>query len=231
MNLTPGQRLSSGERSAYDVIEAARRTPLFDFYRARKVFHDFRLAPPMLYESAPDECPDVLIRVPSGGALPDLDFELEHVLPWPEFAGRFPLPVDRIDHPEGSALVLAGLPLGERSPTVDASRFAHEVLEMVERLHRRNLATGVLEPSAFAFDESEGWIFLGTGGVTSSRSDADLAADLTAWGEFCVELLGGKEPDPTTEGGRWLTGAMGRCLVADADGRPRTAAGLLRGGR
>ncbi len=233
MNLAPGQRLSSGERSAYDVIEAGRRTPLFDFYRARKVFQDFRLAPPWLYETGVDECLNVLIRVPTGPAAPatDLPFELEQVLALAEVAHRFPLPVDRIDLAEGSALVLAGLPLGELPPTEPTTRFAREVLEMVGSLHRRNLVTGGLEPSAFAFDEAGRWTFLGTGGVTLARSDAARAADLADWGEFCVEHLGGRAPDSTTEGGRWLAGALRRCLASDPSRRPRSAAELLRGVR
>ena len=67
MNLTPGRRLTSGERTAYELGETAWTTPRHDWMRARKVFWNFRYPGEGLYEAGSDECLDVLVRVPKPG--------------------------------------------------------------------------------------------------------------------------------------------------------------------
>jgi hypothetical protein len=64
MNLTPGQRLESGERSIYQVEGRAFQVVRNVYYRARKVFWNYRDRDKALYEAAADEWLDVLVRVP-----------------------------------------------------------------------------------------------------------------------------------------------------------------------
>jgi hypothetical protein len=64
MKLTPGQRLSSGDRSSYQVEDRFLLTPRHVFYRAKKVVWNARDEEPPLYEAPPDEWLDVLLRAP-----------------------------------------------------------------------------------------------------------------------------------------------------------------------
>src|SRR4051794_12092164 len=66
MELTPGQRLTSGERTAYEIVdrgwEDVRHAHVY--YRARKVFWNFRGVGLSIYEAGEEEWLDVLVRVP-----------------------------------------------------------------------------------------------------------------------------------------------------------------------
>lgn len=161
----------------------------------------------------------------------DLDFELEHVLAIAEARQRFPLPIDRIDSPEGSALILEIPPRGALpAASVDGTLpgpFAREVLEMMDVLHRRQWVTGGLEPSEFARAGPCEWTFLGTGHVCRAKSGADLSADLGHWARFCLGLLAGREIDPGSEGDRWLAARLGLGLGTSGEKRPATASELL----
>ncbi len=201
MNLTPGQRLSGGERAAYEVLGPAFEAPPHHYYRARKVFWNLRPADPILYEADADECLDVLLRVAIAPGPCDLRFELDSVLSIPDAPG-LPLPVDALETPEGPVLILGEMP-GRTIPSGPVSdpatlirrvRILREVLELFAAYHRRELVTGGLDLGDFRVDDSGRWWFLGTSRAVPSATPAMLADDLTSWGSLSYELLFGRRP-------------------------------------
>jgi hypothetical protein len=64
MRLKPGQRLSSGQRSSFQVEERCLLTPRHVFYRAKKVTWNARDEEPVDREAASDELLGVLLRAP-----------------------------------------------------------------------------------------------------------------------------------------------------------------------
>ncbi len=199
MNLTPGQRLIGGERSAYDVLGPAFEVPEYHFYRARKVFWNLRPTDPILYEADPDESLGVLLRVLAVTAPCDLQFELERVLSIPEAPG-LPLPVDLLDTPDGPILVLTdcgGEPLPAGSVTDPGTlgrraRILREILELLAAFHGRDLVTGGLALGDFREDPSGPWWFLRTDRVMASWTPAMLADEVGDWRSLAFDLLFGQ---------------------------------------
>jgi len=201
MNLTPGQRLIGGERSAYDVLGPAFEVPEYHFYRARKIFWNLRPTDPILYEADSDECLDVLLRVAIGPGPRSLRFELDSVLSIPDAPG-LPLPVDALETPDGPVLVLADLPgtpiaLGPVADSVILARrvrILREIMELFAAFHRRDLVTGGLDLGDLRVEESGRWWFLGTYRVAPTWTPAMLADDLTSWWSLAYDLLFGRRP-------------------------------------
>src|SRR4051812_43638602 len=93
MELTPGLRLSSGPRTTYEIVGPAWSTPGNEFYRARKLFGNFRYPATALDEAGPDEGLDVLVRRSIVGPAEPTRFERVVVFSFP-FAGWFLEPLD-----------------------------------------------------------------------------------------------------------------------------------------
>ncbi|HMB05598.1 MAG TPA: hypothetical protein VKP69_17920 [Isosphaeraceae bacterium] len=213
MNLTPGRRLTRGERTAYELVETAWTSTRHTWMRARKVFWNFRYPGQVLVldEAESDEWLDVLVRVPhptgSGGVLGDPKFECESVLaladaPW------FLEPLDILDQPdapgETPVLVLAD-PHAERvgaGPPADPIevmahvRMMTEALAMLDHLHRAGLGASALDPEDFLVDPTGRWFFLGTDRIGAAGGASAMSNDLAAWATCVERLLGTTDRGP-----------------------------------
>lgn len=195
MNLSRGDRIEGGPRSAYVIAGEGRVVSRHVAYPARKVFWNARTAAGRveLFEADPEEWLAVLVRVPTGDAGPDcVRFEAETVLALPG-ATALPEPLDVIeDVPAGALLVVsdvAGRPLSEACPEPSSrAAFLDELRLLLDRFHDAGLVVGPLDTSDFAVDAAGRWTFLGTDRVRRSASPADIRSDRAHLAEFVERL-------------------------------------------
>jgi hypothetical protein len=258
MNLTPGRRLTRGERTAYELVETAWTSPRHTWMRARKVFWNFRYPGQVLYEAESDEWLDVLVRVPhptsSGGVPGDPKFECESVLaradaPW------FLEPLDILDQPDapgGAPLLVLADPHAGRvgvGPSADPIvvmthvRMMTEALAMLDHLHRAGLAASALDPEDFLVDSTGRWFFLGTDRIEAASEASAISNDLAAWATCVERLLGATDrgpvevawpfvtalPEPARAPAYGLFERVRRCLDPDPAQRPASVSDLGRG--
>jgi hypothetical protein len=224
MNLAPGQRLTTGDRTVYEIVGGGNVTARHAFPRARKRFWNYRDRDKTLYEADEDEALGVLLRVPravadlgpgegAGGIdfermRRDLDFELERVLdrfgsPW------LPEPLDVVDWPAATPAGAAGVPLlvladphAEPLAAVAATRplpallrLGRELLRLLDRLHGDGLVTGGLDEDSLWLDGSGSWTLMSTAGIRESTDAAEIRADLAQWAGICRPILARCRPD------------------------------------
>lgn len=227
MKLAPGTRLSSDERTAFEILGPAVEESRRLVYPARKVFWNYRFRDPALHEAGPDEALRVWVRGPAAGlgaesATARVRFELEMVLNRLG-AAWFLEPIDLI---EPGPWLITSAPLGTRldeGPRPDGPRLARvflEALDMIEFLHRAHLVTGPLDPADFLIDRSGRWFFLGTDRVRAAGNDAATADDLTHWTDLVAPRLADIAGSP---GADWLAERVARCRSS----APATVAELI----
>jgi hypothetical protein len=224
MNLAPGHRLTTGDRTAYEVVGAGGTTARHAFHRARKRFWNYRDRDKTLYEADEDEALGVLVRVPRAledlgpgeglgrndpeGMRRDLDFELERVLdrfgsPW------LPEPLDVVVWPVATPAGAAGVPLlvladphaeplgavGAARPLLPLLRLGRELLGLLDRLHGDGLVTGGLHEDSLWLDAAGSWTLMCTAGIREPGDAEDLRADLRQWAEICRPILSRCRPE------------------------------------
>jgi hypothetical protein len=213
MILTPAQRLSSGERTAYEVVEHFVSNRRHEVYLARKAFWNYRERDRSLYEADEDERLDVLIQAPrlDGPEAPDpsalhvgLDFELERVLSLAGVPG-LPEPLDRIELPvvtRAGAIVVPLLVLAHpHSPPISTALwrrgssgrllgFLREFLMMLGAFEDAGLAIdGELDDADLLVSPSGRWTFLATSAVRPIGPARPAQAGLACWTRVATSFL------------------------------------------
>lgn len=248
MKLTPGSRLSSGGKDAYEVLGTGWETARHAWCKARKIYRNFRYPDPNLYETDAEECLDVLVRgsrLPaSGPEMPDPNQERETLAALPP-APWFLEPLDLLDPPSegtnahGSLLICAdphAKRLSELTPLTPRSagsvvRLLVEALTMLDAFHQAGFAATTLEPDDFLLDDTGRWFFLGTDRIKRAEASEWFRADLTQWAALADGLLRGVDflRDGERKDPQWLFERVQRCLSDDVSSRPTSVAELWHG--
>ncbi len=243
MKLTPGMRLQGGDRSTYVLNDEGKPIHGQIFFRARKLFWNYRDRDRSLYEAPEDEGLAVLVRAPGSLDGPGLDGdawrkrldeELRHALNLPDVPG-LPEPLDvlnwRESTPAGDVdvpLLILSDPHGQAvsrvlddEPRPHLPRVCHELLLMIDALDRNGMDVVGLDHDAVFLDEDGRWTYLGPLRHRSPGDPGTLQETLLAWSRFCQPIA-----DRSTNGeeARWLRERLHR-LSTD---RPLSASELLR---
>ncbi len=186
MNLLPGDRISSGSRTAYVINGSGRSVSRHRAYPARKVFWNARTQAGRieLVEADEEEQLAVVVRVPEDGgkrAIEDLRFEAGSVLSLPGAPG-LPEPLDLMAEEGREPWLVIAAASGEslearRLEGVQRARFLEELRGLLGIFHQAGLMAGPLEPLDFVIDGSGRWTFLGTDRVSRAESSGAIAED------------------------------------------------------